>query len=113
MNCPWEYADPKEQGGKCVICCMECGHVLKIPCQNDPKKITGCARISHGLPPKRKPWLHNLGDHVAVMLAQIGITKERYRKAKELLGLKSDCGCQQRQEALNELGKAISENLPG
>jgi hypothetical protein len=111
-NCPWEYADPKEQGGKCVVCCMDCGSVLKIPCANDPKTITGC-RLGRQLRQKiKKPWLHNLGDHVAVMLAKVGITKERWAKLRGRDPAAGGCTpCQQRQEALNDLGKAVSDTL--
>jgi hypothetical protein len=113
MNCPWQFAEPKEtSNGRCLVCCQACGAILKIPCENDPARITGCrlkAQLRHKV--RGKPWLHNLGDHVAVMLAQIGITKERYRKAKEKLGLGSSCGCEKRQEALNEAGRAISESF--
>lgn len=43
-----------------------------------------------------------LGDMVAAGLAAVGITKERVSKA-----LGRPCGCGQRQEALNKLGKRL------
>ena len=43
-----------------------------------------------------------LGDMVASGLSAIGITKERVSAA-----VGGDCGCQKRQEALNELGRKI------
>ena len=43
-----------------------------------------------------------LGDMVASGLSAIGITKDRVSK---LAG--GDCGCQKRQEALNNLGRNI------
>jgi hypothetical protein len=43
-----------------------------------------------------------LGDFVASGLAAVGITKER---VEAIVG--GPCGCQQRQEALNELGRKI------
>jgi hypothetical protein len=42
---------------------------------------------------------HGLGDMVADGLAAVGITKER---VSALVG--RDCGCQQRQELLNQVG---------
>lgn len=47
----------------------------------------------------RKP---GLGDMVAAGLSAIGITKERVSKA-----IGKPCGCAQRQEALNALGRRI------
>lgn len=46
----------------------------------------------------------NFGDHVATILAAVGITKERVSK---LVG--KDCGCKKRQEALNRLGQRAAE----
>lgn len=43
-----------------------------------------------------------LGDMVAAGLSAIGITKER---VSAIAG--GDCGCQKRQEALNEFGRKI------
>jgi hypothetical protein len=47
-------------------------------------------------------WRLALGDMIASGLSAIGITKER---VSALAG--GDCGCQKRQEALNELGRKI------
>ena len=44
-----------------------------------------------------------LGDIVAAGLSAVGITPERVSKA---LGVK-DCGCKQRQQKLNELGRRL------
>jgi len=43
---------------------------------------------------------NGFGDIVADTLSSVGITKERM---KALLG--GDCGCQERQEKLNEFGR--------
>jgi hypothetical protein len=45
---------------------------------------------------------YGLGDMVAAGLSSIGITKER---VSAVVG--GECGCQQRQEALNKLGRKI------
>lgn len=47
-----------------------------------------------------------LGDLVAAGLAAVGITHERAQAVAEAIGL-DDCGCDQRREALNELGRRI------
>lgn len=52
---------------------------------------------SHPAYPRARP---GLGDMVAAGLGAIGITKDR---VSSLVG--GDCGCQQRQEAMNEWGK--------
>lgn len=112
MSCPWEYADPSPvENGRRLVCCMECGSLLRIPEANDPKKIQGCRWGALTSKSKHKPWLHHLGDYTAIALAQIGITKERYRKAKERLGLGSSCGCEERQEGMNQIGEAVAGKI--
>lgn len=54
---------------------------------------------THPAYPRAKP---GLGDMVAAGLSAIGITKERVSKA-----MGKPCGCAQRQEALNALGRRI------
>ena len=71
--------------------CQDCGFSIcnvKMPVH----------RICHAAPPP-KP---GLGDMVAAGLSAIGITKER---VSAVVG--GDCGCGQRQEKLNELGRKI------
>jgi hypothetical protein len=48
-----------------------------------------------------------LGDYVAAGLSKVGITSERYVKAKALVGLKRKCHCPERQRKLNDIGRAI------
>jgi len=47
-----------------------------------------------------------LGDMVATGLAAVGITKERAQAVANAVGVK-DCGCKQRQQALNALGRRL------
>lgn len=56
--------------------------------------------------PQKEP--KGLGDLVADGLSAIGITKERVSK---IAG--RDCGCKKRQEALNRLGKSVTDFLKG
>ena len=44
-----------------------------------------------------------LGDAVAKTLDAIGITKERAKAVASAVGIK-DCGCKQRQQAMNDFG---------
>lgn len=53
-----------------------------------------------------------LGDIVASALSSVGITKDRVQKVASLVGIK-DCGCKQRQEALNRLGKTLGFQSDG
>jgi hypothetical protein len=48
-----------------------------------------------------------LGDHLACLLHRIGITRSRYIQAKSMLGLNGRCGCQERQEKLNAIGRKL------
>jgi hypothetical protein len=55
-----------------------------------------CGYVEYCHPP-------GLGDRAAAAFARVGITQARYIKAKRALGLKADCGCKRRQQALNRL----------
>ncbi len=68
------------------VACEVCGKVLRA----------GVRRRCPGAAPR------GLGDRVADTLALAGITKER---VEAVLG--GPCGCDQRQEALNDLGRKI------
>jgi hypothetical protein len=48
-----------------------------------------------------------LGDITAATLHRSGLTKARYIAAKRWLGLVPKCGCQKRQQRLNELGRKV------
>lgn len=52
------------------------------------------------------PHRPGLGDRVASSLAAVGITKER---VSAMLG---DCGCEQRQQWLNEVGHRLGIGRP-
>jgi hypothetical protein len=70
--------------------CAACGRTATIRGEVPP--VAQCRKDS-------KP---GLGDMVAAGLSAIGITKER---VSAVVG--GDCGCGQRQEKLNELGRKI------
>lgn len=52
-----------------------------------------------------------LGDIVAFAFASVGITKDRAQAVAQAVGL-DDCGCEQRQQMLNEWGRAIGIGGP-
>ena len=52
-----------------------------------------------------------LGDIVAHAFATVGITKDRAQAVTKVVGL-GDCGCEQRQQLLNEWGRAIGIGGP-
>ncbi len=55
-----------------------------------------CANCGEGNP--------GLGDYTEQLLSSIGVTKDRYRAAKELFGLAPTCNCESRQQWLNTVG---------
>lgn len=69
--------------------CAKCGFAMP--------SVAGKVHKVCGVQPKP-----GLGDMVAAGLSAIGITKER---VSAVVG--GDCGCDKRQEALNELGRKI------
>ena len=52
-----------------------------------------------------------LGDMAAVALSSVGITKDRAQAVAHAVGI-GDCGCDQRQQLLNEWGRAIGIGGP-
>lgn len=81
--------------------CRERGYTLDEvrPCIVSEDGDTITVDETHSAYPRAKP---GLGDMVAAGLSAIGITKERVSKA-----VGGDCGCQKRQQKLNELGRKI------
>jgi hypothetical protein len=77
--------------GEGCATCRRCGFKL---CGTRPPIRRKCSVQKESKP--------GLGDMVATGLSAIGITKER---VSALAG--GDCGCQKRQEALNELGRRV------
>jgi hypothetical protein len=54
---------------------------------------------------------NGLGDFVAAAFASVGITKDRAQAVAQSVGVK-DCGCSQRQQALNEWGYTVGIGSP-
>jgi hypothetical protein len=54
---------------------------------------------------------NGLGDLVAAAFASVGITKDRAQAVAQAVGL-DDCGCNQRQERLNEVGYKLGIGTP-
>jgi hypothetical protein len=54
---------------------------------------------------------NGLGDLVAAAFASIGVTKDRAQAVANAIGVE-DCGCAQRQERLNELGRMVGIGGP-
>lgn len=69
------------------------------PCIVSQEGDTITVDETHAAYPRAKP---GLGDMVASGLSAVGITKQR---VSAIVG--GDCGCQKRQEALNELGRRL------
>lgn len=79
--------------------CEERGYTLEevSPCIISEHGGTITVDTDHPAYPRAKP---GLGDMVAAGLSAIGITKERVSAA-----VGGDCGCNKRQEALNNIGR--------
>lgn len=71
--------------------CRACGKLLTLP------RPGRAAHLCRG---------RGLGDMVAAGLAAVGVTKERVQAVASAVGI-SDCGCAQRQAALNRVGEAL------
>jgi hypothetical protein len=48
-----------------------------------------------------------LGDRIEAAFGKIGVTKEKYRGWKEVLGLPPACRCKERKEWLNRLDEKV------
>lgn len=86
MTCKWEGLT---KGSKC----RECGYELKRDYEKPP--IRNC--LSPWKPPEK------LGDWTERQLKSIGVTQERWGKAKELFGLSPECNCDGRIDWLNKV----------
>lgn len=86
--------------------CRERGYTLEevMPCVVSRDGDHWTVDTEHPAYPRPKP---GLGDMVAAGLSAVGITKER---VSALVG--GDCGCWERQEALNRIGQKFGIGRP-
>ena len=57
------------------------------------------------------PRWHELGHWAALLLAVIGLDKRTWRWIKARLGLVPECGCDQREAAMNTLGSRFAAGI--
>lgn len=86
--------------------CAERGYTLDeaMPCVVERDGDSILVDPSH--PAYPRPRDVGLGDWVAKTLGTVGITKERAQRVANALGIE-DCGCEKRQEWLNEVGEKM------
>ncbi len=82
-------------------------HCIRPGCKNDAHSPYELDRIN---PPDcdRIPLAHEIGHWIAFLLEVILIRKRDYLWLKAKLGFAPKCGCDQREAALNDLGKLIA-----
>lgn len=69
-----------------------------------PDAFTAASVVARGFdPPDVRT---GLGDRVAAALDSVGVTKDRVQAVARRVGIK-DCGCKQRQQALNRIGRRL------
>ena len=86
MDCQYEPI------GSGKLRCRQCGDIATRQTNRN------CIMPTYG------PHRPGLGDHIAVGLTMLGVTKERYAA-----WLGKPCNCQKRQEKLNRLGRYITK----
>ena len=91
MNCEWPALT---KGSRCV----RCGVMLRRDYAAQPVSACKGQQVAIAAVP-------GLGDQVESLLASVGVTKERYAKAKELFGLPPTCGCESRKLYLNRVSE--------
>lgn len=69
----------------------------------DAINAQGPAGAFYGQPKKM-----GLGDWTERALKKLGVTKERYKAAKEKFGLMPMCHCKERKEWLNKVGRWVT-----
>lgn len=89
-NCQYRKVTPPKQANICLLGRFD-GLVTDGMCRL-------CIRDGLNRP--------GLGDMVAAGLSAVGITKERVQQVANAVGIK-ECGCAQRQAALNRLGEKL------
>lgn len=95
MNCKWEIIDgTTTEAGWCKTKCLRCGHITAPWPANEP-----------GSTHRRHCPLPGWGDYLAHFLVVVfGVSKERFSGWVRLIHNQPSCGCQQRQELVNEAG---------
>lgn len=95
-------------GDQYTLTCSECGRVVKskytTASANCPKP-----KIAERYQPPRN--LINVGDIVASALEKIGVTKALVEKVTGTQGEPGGCGCEQRQDTLNQVGYVVQEKM--
>ena len=95
-------------GDQYVLTCSKCGRVVKskytTASANCPKP-----KIAERYQPPRD--LIAVGDIVASALEKIGVTKALVEKVTGTQGKPGGCGCQQRQNTLNQVGYVVQEKM--
>lgn len=113
MNCDWEEVpNETDARGWRKVRCTRCQTILKGYTPHPFSKIyRDCLAWPRG---------RELGYWAALLLAVVGMRKERWRWLRWRLGMKEPCGCEAREKWLNTLGgriemrrRAISAGLAG
>jgi hypothetical protein len=97
--------------GGYILTCAECGRVVRAPHTN---AFASCPKPKVGdpyKPPKPPRDLIAVGDIVASALEKIGVTKALVEKVTGTQGKPGGCGCQQRQNTLNQVGYVVQEKM--
>lgn len=90
-HCQWQPSGD-------AFVCQSCGTVRPV------KLVRECSAERKSGITVEPPKVTRLGDYTEQLLSSIGVTKDRYRAAKELFGLAPTCNCESRQEWLNKVG---------
>lgn len=80
-------------------------------CTFDGGRCVSCGAIQQNHRQACGGWKPGLGDMVAAGLDAVGITKARAQAVAQAIGL-ADCGCEQRQQLLNDLGRRVGIGVP-
>lgn len=104
-------SEPNIEGGN-ILTCMECGRVVLTPYETVRAK---CPKAKIGdiyTPPTidNRNFLH-VGNIVSSALSLIGITKELVTKITGTQNKPGGCGCEKRQDYLNEIGYSIQKKI--
>jgi hypothetical protein len=99
MNCLWKDSGEPDDRGWRRVQCIRC-NLVTAPTPHPHDRIKAKC--------KAYPFWHEFGHWLALILAAVGVTKDRYVWLKSRAGLQAKCGCQQREERLNTLGGLLA-----
>lgn len=104
MKCNLKFTGERDGRGWVKYVCQRCRRKLDWT-PDGPEGVRG---NTPSIRCKGWPLSHEFGHWLALLLSAVGLRKRDYLWLKSKLGMKPKCGCDKREEALNNLGRSLA-----